>query len=152
MKKAGMNEFEWRRQLRDLQQPVAPRRDLWPAIEAALAAPDAAPAVESARPRRAFHAPSWLLVASFVGITLLALGLGLQQSRQPIQAPVVAARVPSAWKPDDPRLAGAAVELDAARMELRQAIEQSPDSAALQRLLLRTEQQQSRLRQLDRAG
>jgi hypothetical protein len=93
-----------------------------------------------------------LLVASFVGITLLALGLGLQQSRQPIQAPVAAARVPSAWKPDDPRLAGAAVELDAARMELRQAIEQSPDSAALQRLLLRTEQQQSRLRQLDRAG
>lgn len=148
-----MNEFEWRRQLRDLQQPVAPTRDLWPAIEAALDAPGASATGASARPRHTFHAPSWLLVAGFVGITLLALGLGLQQSRQPIPAPVAAASTPpAAWKPDDPRLAGAAVELDAARMELRQAIEQSPDSGALQRLLLRTEQQQSRLRQLDRAG
>ena len=148
-----MNEFEWRRQLRDLQQPVPPRRDLWPAIEATLDTPVASTAAANVRPRRAFHAPSWLLVASFVGITLLALGLGLQQSRQPIQAPVAAASAPpAAWKPEDPRLAGAAVELDAARMELHQAIAQSPDSGALQRLLRRTEQQQSRLRQLDRAG
>ncbi|TAM58191.1 MAG: hypothetical protein EPN49_13455 [Rhodanobacter sp.] len=32
-----MNEFEWRRQLRDLRQPLRPRRDLWTSIEAALA-------------------------------------------------------------------------------------------------------------------
>lgn len=153
MKKAGMNDFEWRRQLRDLQQPTAPRRDLWPAIEAALDAHGASAAGTSVHQRRAFHAPAWLLVASFVGITLLALGLSLQHARQPIQAPLAATSAPpAAWKPDDPRLAGAAVELDAARMELRQAIEQAPDSGALQRLLLRTEQQQSRLRQLDRAG
>ncbi len=31
-----MNEFEWRRQLRDLRQPQTPQRDLWPSIDAAL--------------------------------------------------------------------------------------------------------------------
>jgi hypothetical protein len=152
-----MNEFEWRRQLRDLQQPVVPRDDLWSRIDAAIDAPEAAGSVSrrsGAARRQAFHAPVWLLVASFIGITLLAVGLGLQQSRQPIQPPVVASAPahPGLWKPEDPRLAGAAVELNAARMELRQAIQQSPDSNGLQRLLLRTEQQQSRLRHLDQAG
>ena len=46
------------------------------------------------------------------------------------------------------RSSGAAIELGAAQIELRQAIAQAPDSSALQRLLERTEQQQSRLRQL----
>ena len=55
----------------------------------------------------------------------------------------------SRWRPNDPRLAGAAVELDAANMELRQAIEQAPDSPALQRLLMRTQKQQSQLRQME---
>jgi hypothetical protein len=53
------------------------------------------------------------------------------------------------WHPADPRLAGAAVELDAANMELRQAMEQAPDSPALQRLLYRTQKQQSQLRQME---
>ncbi|NMW26107.1 hypothetical protein HFP05_17570, partial [Rhodanobacter denitrificans] len=52
------------------------------------------------------------------------------------------------WKPSDPRLAGAAIELDAAQMELQLAIQQAPDSPSLQRLLGRTEQQQTQLRQL----
>ena len=37
-----MNEFEWHRQLRDLRQPLTPRRDLWTAIEATLDDVDAA--------------------------------------------------------------------------------------------------------------
>lgn len=152
-----MNEFEWRRQLRDLQRPVAPRDDVWPRIEAAIAPSGVAGPTSGtigARPRHTLHAPVWLLVASFAAITLLAIGLGLQQSRQPDQAPLAAsAPAPSGmWKPEDPRLAGAAIELDAARMELRQAIQQAPASDGLQRLLLRTERQQSRLRQLDQAG
>lgn len=42
------------------------------------------------------------------------------------------------------------MELDAARMELTQAMQDSPDSAALQRLLLRTERQRDRLRNLEK--
>jgi hypothetical protein len=31
-----MNEFEWLRQTRELNQPVAPRNDLWARIDAAI--------------------------------------------------------------------------------------------------------------------
>ena len=136
-----MNELEWRRQLRELRAPVAPPHDLWARIDAALEPP--APAA------RATPRPAWLLAASFAGLSLLAVGLSLRQGQwvdQP-RATAVASRAP--WKPDDPRLAGAAIELDAARLELRQALEQAPHSPALQRLLSRTRQQQTRLRQLD---
>lgn len=137
-----MNEFEWRRQLRSLRAPVAPPHDLWARIDGAL---EPAAAVPRARPRHA-----WLLAASFAGLSLLAVGLSRRQSElldHPQTAPVVAVQAP--WKPDDPRLAGAAIELDAAGLELRQALQQSPHSSALQRLILRTRQQQMRLRQLD---
>lgn len=151
-----MNEFEWRRQLRDLQQPVVPPRDLWTRIDAAIEPAQAMAATGAAGKPHAAHAPVWLLVASFAAITLLAISLGLQQSRHPAQAqaPMAASAParPDVWKPEDPRLAGAAIELDAARSELRQALQQAPGSDGLQRLLLRTEQQQSRLRHLDQAG
>lgn len=138
-----MNEFEWRRQMRGLRTPVAPPRDLWARIDAAIE-----PA--AAAPRRGSR-PGWLLAASFAGLSLLAVSLSPRQDRlsEAPQATVAAARQ-TPWKPDDPRLAGAAIELDAARLELRQALEQAPHSPALQRLLSRTRQQQTRLRQLDR--
>jgi hypothetical protein len=137
-----MNEFEWRRQLRDLRAPVAPPRDLWVRIEAAL---------EPAAPARTSSRPGWLLAASFAGLSLLAVGLSLRQGAvlAPQQATTATAATQAPWKPEDPRLAGAAVELDAARLELKQALEQAPHSPGLQRLLSRTDQQQSRLRQLD---
>ncbi|MEI7037549.1 hypothetical protein [Fulvimonas yonginensis] len=136
-----MNEFEWRRQLRELRAPVAPPHDLWARIDAALE--PAAPAT------RAHSRPGWLLAASFAGLSLLAVGLSLRQDQlvEPPGTTVASSRAP--WKPDDPRLAGAAIELDAARLEIRQALEQAPHSPALQRLLSRTRQQQMRLRQLD---
>ncbi len=154
-----MNEFEWRRQLRDLRQPQLPGRDLWASIDAALGDPgalanaDTAPSA-AARARRPLR---WLGAAAL----LLALGvagsLGWQQVRAPASTHLAAvsrassSTAPAApWKPSDPRLAGAAIELDAAHMELRQALQQSPDSTALQRLLLRTERQQAQLRQLSR--
>lgn len=137
-----MNEFEWRRQLRALRTPVAPPGDLWARIDAALA-PVAPPAHASRR-------PGWLLAASFAGLSLLAVALSPRQGALPGSPQIAAATATQApWKPDDPRLAGAAIELDAARLELKQALEQSPNSPALQRLLSRTRQQQSRLRQLD---
>jgi hypothetical protein len=138
-----MNDLLWRRQLRDLRTPVTPSRDLWAGIDAALD--------PLAPPARGGLRQAWLLAASFAGLSLLAIGLSLRPEASPGHAPTtVAATVPAlSWTPGDPRLAGAAVELDAARLELRQALEQAPHSLALQRLLLRTQQQQSRLRQLD---
>jgi hypothetical protein len=143
-----MNEFEWRRQLRDLQQPQAPRRDLWPAIDAALDRVDQAGTPPSAR------APRRRLLAGVAGVAvaaslLLVVGAGWHAWFAP-PTPAEPARTAShaSWKPDDPRLAGAAIELDAARLELQLAIEQAPDSTALHRLLRHTERQQAQLRQL----
>ncbi|HEV2622819.1 MAG TPA: hypothetical protein VGU65_12110 [Frateuria sp.] len=136
-----MNEFEWRRQLRELRAPVTPSADLWTRIDAAL---------EPAQPAaRSSARPGWLLAASFAGLSLLAVGLSLRQDRLPAPSQNSIAATQAPWKPGDPRLAGAAVVLDAANLELKQAIEQAPHSPALQRLLSRTRQQQSRLRQLD---
>lgn len=136
-----MNEIEWRRQLRELRAPVAPPHDLWARIDVAL---------EPAAPARASSRPGWLLAASFAGLSLLAVSLSLHQRQSLDHAQTTSTAAAQApWKPGDPRLAGAAIELDAARLELKQALEQAPHSPGLQRLLSRTHQQQSRLRQLD---
>ncbi|WP_431635843.1 hypothetical protein ACQVBX_18040 [Dyella sp. KULCS107] len=139
-----MNDFEWRRQLRELRQPQAPRRDLWADIERSL---DRAAATEATPHRATATRTTWLFAAGLAAVTVLAVGL---MRMAPAAAPATSTDVASVpvWKPDDPRLAGAAIELTAAQYELRQAIQQSPNSAALQRLLDRTEQQESRLRQL----
>jgi hypothetical protein len=151
-----MNEFEWRRQMRDLRQPVAPSPDLWARIDAALdreaagAPPPAVALPPTAAPRRSRQ--PWLLAASFAALAAIAGGLALRLESTRAQRDVQAAAGIAAtghWKPGDPRLSGAAVELDAAQAELQQALHQAPASPALQRLLARTEQQQSRLRQMD---
>lgn len=151
-----MNEFEWRRQLRELHQPIAPQRDLWAAIEDRLDHAEAAGAPVSAG---SAHAPSvrrwrWPAVAGLAASLLLAAGIGwhreVPDTNRATAAtnPDVRAVTSENWKPADPRLTGAAIELDAARMELQLAIRQAPDSAALQRLLNRTQLQQAQLRQL----
>lgn len=140
-----MNEFAWRRQLRGLRQPTTPRRDLWAGIEAALEPHDAeTPTV--AAPRRAW--PAWFAAAAITAAFLLAGGAGLRLGDPAGAQAMVQANAP--WRPADPRLSGAAIELDAARMELEQAMRQAPDSPVLQRLLARTEQQQHLLHQLTR--
>jgi hypothetical protein len=195
-----VNEFEWRRQLRDLRQPLPPQRDLWGAIEGALTQPspiDAATATAAHRtapPRRwlggcaFFNLSAWPRMASHGSVKQVAdsrervrarLGRAIEESHrkrfssQALNAAALAASVllvaalawhrlhdPAStqlasapaqarpWNTAAPPLAGATIELDAARMELRQAIEQAPDSAALQRLLARTERQQTELRDL----
>lgn len=136
-----MNELDYLRQMRSLNRPVVPHRDLWAGIESRL---DEA-AVPASAPRH--RARPWLMAAAIAGVAVLGGGLGLH-----LVAPVSDGAVATidTWKPADPRLAGAAVELDAARMELTQAMQDSPDSAALQRLLLRTERQRDRLRNFDK--
>jgi hypothetical protein len=152
-----MNEFEWRRQLRDLRQPLTPRRDLWASLDAALDDVERmdTPAIQqtsSLHPPR--HRWRWLVGASLAASVLLVAGIGWYRLQTPTDTQMVRAdRAPASWKPADPRLAGAAIELDAARMELQLAIRQAPHSPALQRLLDRTELQQTQLRQLaDQAG
>jgi hypothetical protein len=150
-----MNEFEWLRQMRDLNQPVAPRNDLWARIDAAI--DNATPAVaETPTPiKRARHRQVWALAASVAAVMVIAGGIVWRMHTvAPPAAPIAAATQPTVdnapWKPTDPRFAGAAVEFDAARMELQQAIQQAPNSPALQRLLQRTEQQQMQLRDLEK--
>lgn len=131
-----MNELEWHRALRELQQPLAPRHDLWPAIAAALEQPAAAPAQR--RP--------WLLAAVLAGAFALAggIGAGLHYRAAPGAGNVAAVAATA----NDPRLRGAFIELDATRDMLHDALRESPGSSLLQRLLVRTERQQSQLRHL----
>jgi len=135
-----MNELDYLRQMRSINRPVTPHRDLWADIEARF--DDA-----GAAPRRQHRTRPWLMAAAIAGVAVLGGGLGLHLVAPPGTHAVASA---APWKPSDPRLTGAAVELDAARMELTQAMQDSPDSAALQRLLLRTERQRDRLRHLDK--
>jgi hypothetical protein len=149
-----MNEFEWLRQMRNLNQPQAPRNDLWARIDAALDAADPAGSatVTPIKPPRRHHA--WGVAASLAAMFVLACGLVWHaptiQPAAPSSLAALNSSNPVPWKTSDPRLAGAAVELDAARMELQQAIQQAPDSPALQRLLQRTDAQQAMLRELEK--
>ncbi|RUL73123.1 hypothetical protein [Dyella choica] len=149
-----MNEFEWLRQMRELNQPVAPRSDLWSRIDAALDDNASHEASAPARRAQTRHVRMWAMAASVAAVVVLACGIVWHMRAVPqgatqvasTAAPTAAAR----WKPSDPRLAGAALELDAARMELQQAMQQAPDSPALQRLLQRTHAQQDSLRELEK--
>ena len=144
-----MNEFEWRRQLRDLRQPLTPPADLWSSIDAALTgAEDGRPAWNKApaSPRRGSR-QRWLFGAVAASLILGGSIAWRTMQTSSIVPATVATAAPSQWKPSDPRLVGAAIELNAAQMELKLALDQAPDSPALQRLLDRTEMQQTQLRQ-----
>ncbi|HET6905967.1 MAG TPA: hypothetical protein VFH52_03345 [Rhodanobacteraceae bacterium] len=136
--------FEDRQKLRALAQPVEPQRDLWPAIAARIE-------TRSRTPRRRMQ---WLAVAASFACAAVIIGaIGVRalhspQAASPAQI-AAAANTPVRWKPSDPRLRGAAVELRAAQGELQQALAIAPNSPYLQRLLQNTEHQQSRLRRLD---
>jgi len=136
--------LEDRQKLRALAQPAEPQRDLWPAIAARVEAQRA--------PRRRMQ---WLaLAASLACVAVLAGGIGIRMlhSTPPATTPAriaAAANTTPHWKPNDPRLRGAAVELHAAQGELKQALAIAPNSAYLERLLQSTEHQQSRLRRLE---
>lgn len=144
-----MNELQWRRQLRDLRQPVPPERDLWASIEAAMDQAELAGTRDATSgPARSNDRRRWLIAASFAASVVLAGAMGWHARNLTVATPIASAPMAPSWKPADPRLAGAATQLHAARMELQQAMLQAPHSAALQRLLIQTERQQSQLRQL----
>lgn len=144
-----MNEFEWLQQTRALNRPVSPQNDLWPGIAERLDAP-AQPA------RRRPHLLPWAMAASLAALSVLAGTLAWRQQVTPTPRLATRAVMPTdtpAWKPRDPRLTGAAIELHIARQQLSRAIRRAPDDVFLQRMLQHANQQLDRLQQLEhRAG
>lgn len=143
-----MNDFEIQRRLREMNAPRAPQADLWPDIRSRLGE-TASPSAARGLARR------WLPLTLAAGLPLGFLGIALLLSSLP-PAPrsdyAALERAPPYKRElahEDPRLAGAAIVLDAAQIELRQAIAQNPDADFLVELLNRTEARRNRL---DRYG
>ena len=158
------HDFQWRRQLRDLSGPVQPQRDLWLDIATRIAAEEAAPVVETAPRRRRW--PLALAAAASVALAVLVAGVLQQPSvtsgpaiaTQPAEKLDPAAAIAAAdtqfkqVRPQDPRLAAAAVELDAAADEIRQMLQQQPDAVFLVGLLNRTNERRLKLARMGQAS
>jgi hypothetical protein len=136
------SEFQWRSEMRKLDTPVQPQRDLWPNILARI----------TAAPRRRARWPLFAAAAT----VLVALGAGTLAWRvyEPAPQPLDAsARTALDWaQPNNPTLAAAAQDLDGASAQLQQALEQRPDAVFLVGLLNRTNGQRMRLLQAPSAG
>jgi hypothetical protein len=151
-----MNDFELRRELRELRAPRETARDLWPEIARKIAAESNA----ATTPRR--RLARWPLAVA-AGV-VLALTFGLF-SLHPTGRGTSSAGAEPAYHdgPDvseqiqhardlaatgDPRLASAEVVLDAASNELDHALEQQPDAVFLVGLINRTHAQRRKLARL----
>lgn len=152
-----MNDFEIQRGLRGMNAPRAPQADLWPAIAQRIA-DEGRPIPLPVRRRR------WLPFAAAASLLVMLGGSLVLHHMSPAENATgiatldrmafgrvspgdrdLAQRAPGG----DPRLAGAAVVLDAAQVELRQAIAQNPNAPFLVDMLNRTHARRS---ELDRFG
>ena len=154
------NEFQWRNQMRKLNETVEPARDLWPDIAGRLAQPVAVPRRREWR-RPAFAIAASLMVAVGAGVTAYRLNrpdaapaTGTVAVNPPTRAPNVGqassndAATPTAldWAvPADPKLAAAAQDLDKASADLQAALEARPDAVFLVSMINRTNAQRMRL-------
>lgn len=150
-----MNDFELRRELRELRVPREPQRDLWTQISRQL---DGGPAL----PKQIARRPWWPLataagVALAVTAGLFSLALQRQDDRQQAglsslrDGPSVRAQIERARElanTGDPRLAGAEVVIDSASDELEHALQQHPDAVFLVGLINRTHAQRRKLARL----
>ena len=151
-----MTEFEIQRDLRAMNAPRFPERDLFPSIAARIAAESGAVAATPVRRRR------WLPLAAAAG-TLFAIvgGITLYTLKSTAVSPDAGygvaridrispreAREQALRSGIDPRIAGANIVIDAAHSELQQALEQHPDAVFLVSLLNRTNSQRMKLEQL----
>jgi hypothetical protein len=152
-----MTEFEIQRNLRAMNAPRMPARDLWPAIAARI---DAGATSASPATRR-----RWLPLAAAAS-TVLAIAGSLAffalsgRSTGPSETDDYAmatrfqritpaeARDQALRSGQDPRLAGANIVIDAAHSELQAALEQHPDAVFLVSLLNRTNAQRMKIEQL----
>lgn len=145
------NEFQWRNQMRKLNEAVEPARDLWPAIEARLAEPMAAAPARRQWRRPVFAIAASLIVAAGAGVTAYRLQHPADAPANGAASKPVAVNEPAAptaldWAvPADPQLAAAAQDLDRASAELQAALEARPDAVFLVSMLNRTNAQRMRL-------
>jgi hypothetical protein len=151
-----VSEFEWRNEMRKLNGPVEPARDLWPAIESRIAA----------MPNRRSRRPLAVSIAAGLLIACGALFFGWRlQTAAPTDSPVIAANPPATntpikrkhadaelAQPAHPVLAAAALDLDDASATIQEALEQRPDAVFLVGLLNRTNGQRMRLLKQSYAG
>jgi hypothetical protein len=156
------HDFQWRRQLRDLSGPVQPQRDLWLDIAGRIAAQEQAPVAAAPRSRR------WLMgFAAAASLVLAVLVAGLLQQPATTGLPTSAQTTPKLdpaaaiaatetqlkqVRTQDPRLAAATVELDAAADEIRQMLQQQPDAVFLVGLLNRTNERRLKLARMGLAS
>jgi hypothetical protein len=152
-----MTEFEIQRNLRAMNAPRMPQRDLWPTIASRIEAG------ETATPRASRR--HWLPLAAAASTVLAIAGsLLFFALHDPMGAPVESddyamatrfqrispqeARDQALRSGQDPRIAGANIVIDAAHSELQQALEQHPDAVFLVSLLNRTNAQRMKIEQL----
>lgn len=153
-----MNEFEIRRELRELRSDHEPGQDLWPQIARRLQAEGTATA-ESTRLRRRNWLP--LSAAAAIAVTLSAgiFSMTMQKSsfmdspasgagEESLSVQVQIERARTLALTVDPRLAGAEVVVDAANAELEEALRQQPDAVYLVGLINRTHAQRRKLARL----
>lgn len=152
-----MTEFEIQRNLRAMNAPRIPERDLWPSIATRIEAGETS-APHATRRR-------WLPLAAAAGTVLAIAGTLLvftlrDNPGAPVESDDYAmathfqritpkeAREEALRTGQDPRLAGANIVIDAAHTELQQALEQHPDAVFLVSLLNRTNAQRMKIEQL----
>ncbi len=151
-----MTEFEIQRNLRAMNAPRLPGRDLWPAIASRIEAGGTATPRSTGR--------RWLPLAAAAGTVLAIAGSLLvftlrERTAATIESDDYAmathfdritpreAREQALRSGQDPRLASANIVLDAAHSELQQALEQHPDAVFLVSLLNRTNAQRMKIEQ-----
>ena len=153
-----MTDFELQRRLRDMRVPVAPERDLFPAIAARIEGRQLA-----LTPIRR-HSP-WLYAAAAAILVCVITVVGVGQmatqrvdtnlahrSVDPASLPGMNAAAVAGAPGGDPRLASAAMVIDDARSQLEQAIAERPDAVFLVSLMNRTNAQHMKLERLGSNG
>lgn len=150
-----MNDFELRRELRELRVDREPQHDLWPRIAQRLNGADVAPTRTARRPWLAFAVAAGIALALTAGVFSLALqreaAVGDRPLAERIDGSSVRDRIDRAHQlasTGDPRLASAEVVLEAASEELEQALQQQPDAVFLVGLINRTHAQKRKLARL----
>jgi len=138
-----MNDFEIQRDLRRMNAPREPQRDLWAGIATRIEATPIATRPPRWR-RPAFAAAAGLLLAA-VGLATLRMQAPPSPSFAVEDAHALLRTVKTRAPNDDPRLLAAAIVLDSAHAELQQALAQHPDSPFLVDLLNRTQARRDKL-------
>lgn len=156
------HEFQWRRGMRELGGPAQPGRDLWLDIAARIEAEAAAAQPAAAPPaRRRWALPLAAAASIAAGVLIASHWLAgvpattttiAHEASDPGPALERVNRELKLVRPQDPRLAGAVAELDAAAAELQQMLQHQPDAVFLVGLLNRTNERRMKLARMGLAS